>query len=94
MSSKGTTKERILNAAEGLFAENGFNDTSLRTITGKANVNLASVNYHFGDKKTLVRAVIDRYLEALMPNVERSLMDLNARSQFSKGVPVFNERSL
>ena len=83
MSSKGTTKERILDAAEGLFAENGFNDTSLRTITGKANVNLASVNYHFGDKKTLVRAVIDRYLEALMPNVERSLMDLNARSQFS-----------
>ncbi len=83
MASKGMTKEKILDVAEGLFAENGFNDTSLRTITGKANVNLASVNYHFGDKKTLVRAVIDRYLEALMPNIESSLMELNARQHYS-----------
>ncbi|TOE36321.1 TetR family transcriptional regulator, partial [Vibrio parahaemolyticus] len=56
MAPRSTTKEKILDVAEGLFAEYGFNDTSLRTITGKANVNLASVNYHFGDKKTLVRA--------------------------------------
>ncbi len=63
MAPRSTTKEKILDVAEGLFAEYGFNDTSLRTITGKANVNLASVNYHFGDKKTLVRAVLDRYLK-------------------------------
>ncbi|WP_140343346.1 TetR/AcrR family transcriptional regulator, partial [Vibrio parahaemolyticus] len=77
------TKEKILDVAEGLFAEYGFNDTSLRTITGKANVNLASVNYHFGDKKTLVRAVLDRYLEALMPSIKASLIELNTRESYN-----------
>ncbi|CSD08028.1 TetR family transcriptional regulator [Vibrio cholerae] len=50
MALRSSTKEKILDVAEGLFAEYGFNDTSLRTITSKAGVNLASVNYHFGDK--------------------------------------------
>ncbi len=53
MALRSSTKEKILDVAEGLFAEYGFNDTSLRTITSKAGVNLASVNYHFGDKKNL-----------------------------------------
>ncbi|MDF4952201.1 TetR/AcrR family transcriptional regulator, partial [Vibrio parahaemolyticus] len=75
--------EKIIDVAEGLFAEHGFNDTSLRTITGKANVNLASVNYHFGDKKTLVRAVLDRYLEALMPSIKTSLIELNTRDSYN-----------
>ncbi|HCH3304306.1 TPA: TetR/AcrR family transcriptional regulator, partial [Vibrio parahaemolyticus] len=83
MAPRSTTKEKILDVAEGLFAEYGFNDTSLRTITGKANVNLASVNYHFGDKKTLVRAVLDRYLEALMPSIKASLIELNTRESYN-----------
>lgn len=83
MAPRTSTKEKILNVAEGLFAEYGFNDTSLRTITGRANVNLASVNYHFGDKKTLVRAVLDRYLEALMPSIKASLVELNTRDNYT-----------
>ncbi|CAM2967844.1 TetR/AcrR family transcriptional regulator [Vibrio mytili] len=83
MAPRTTTKEKILDVAEGLFAEHGFNDTSLRTITSKANVNLASVNYHFGDKKTLVRAVLDRYLEALMPSIKTALVELNTRDDYS-----------
>ncbi|TQQ01388.1 TetR/AcrR family transcriptional regulator [Vibrio cholerae] len=75
-------KEKILDVAEGLFAEYGFNDTSLRTITSKAGVNLASVNYHFGDKKTLVRAVLNRYLEAFMPEMKQSLERLNERDDY------------
>ncbi|MFA0088727.1 TetR/AcrR family transcriptional regulator [Vibrio sp. 10N.286.49.B1] len=81
--AKITTKDKILDVAEVLFAEQGFNDTSLRTITSKANVNLASVNYHFGDKKTLVRAVLNRYLEAFMPAVESALYELNDRESHS-----------
>ncbi|PFG55974.1 TetR family transcriptional regulator [Vibrio sp. ES.051] len=83
MAPRTSTKAKILDVAEGLFAEHGFNDTSLRTITGKANVNLASVNYHFGDKKTLVRAVLDRYLEALMPSIKSSLVELNTRDNYN-----------
>jgi AcrR family transcriptional regulator len=63
MSSKVQTQQRILDAAQSLFAESGFNDTSLRQITTKAEVNLASVNYHFGSKKELIQAVLQRYLQ-------------------------------
>ena len=83
MASRNSTKEKILDVAEALFAEHGFNDTSLRTITSKANVNLASVNYHFGDKKTLVRAVLNRYLEAFMPAVQDALINLNLNDSYA-----------
>ncbi|PAS43562.1 TetR family transcriptional regulator [Vibrio cholerae] len=82
MALRSSTKEKILDVAEGLFAEYGFNDTSLRTITSKAGVNLASVNYHFGDKKTLVRAVLNRYLEAFMPEMKQSLERLNEQDDY------------
>ena len=61
----GDTKERILDAAETLFAEKGFAGTSLRTITRAAGVNLAAVNYHFGSKEALIDAVYARRLEPL-----------------------------
>jgi AcrR family transcriptional regulator len=57
-----STKERILDSAETLFAEKGFQGTSLRAITGGAGVNLASVNYHFGTKESLLQAVLERRL--------------------------------
>lgn len=58
-----STKQKILDAAEELFADHGFSETSLRMITAKAEVNLASVNYHFGSKKTLIQAVFDRFMQ-------------------------------
>lgn len=67
------TKDKILNAAELLFSELGFDNTSLRSITSKADVNLASVNYHFGSKKELIQAVLDRYLGVLMPEVDKRI---------------------
>jgi AcrR family transcriptional regulator len=59
------TKDRILAAAEALFMEQGYAATSLRAITTKAKVNLAAVNYHFGSKDALIRAVFDRRLGPL-----------------------------
>ena len=41
------TKTDILDAAEYLFSQSGFTQTSMREITARAEVNLASVNYHF-----------------------------------------------
>ena len=63
------TKERILDAAEGLFVVHGFEATSLRTITAAAGVNLAAVNYHFGTKEELFQAVLTRRLDPM--NQER-----------------------
>ncbi len=54
------TKERILDAAETLFAERGFAATSLRAIAARAEVNLAATHYHFGSKKGLLAAVFHR----------------------------------
>jgi AcrR family transcriptional regulator len=59
------TRARILRAAEALFVEQGFAATSLRTITTRAGVNLAAVNYHFGSKEELIREVFQRHLEPL-----------------------------
>ncbi|MEW6996350.1 TetR/AcrR family transcriptional regulator [Colwelliaceae bacterium BS250] len=67
------TKTKILNAAELLFADKGFTGTSLREITSIAEVNLAAVNYHFGSKKELIKALMKRYLDELSPSLVASL---------------------
>lgn len=67
------TVQRILDAAESLFAEKGFAETSLRQITGKAQVNLAAVNYHFGSKKSLIQAVFARFLDPFCASLEEAL---------------------
>lgn len=59
------TKDRILDAAETLFMEHGFEATSLRAITAAAAVNLAAVNYHFGSKEELFQAVLTRRLDPM-----------------------------
>jgi AcrR family transcriptional regulator len=60
-----STKERILSAAEDLFAQFGFAGTSLRQVTNHAEVNIAAVNYHFGSKENLVAEVFRRRLDEL-----------------------------
>jgi AcrR family transcriptional regulator len=59
------TKSRILDAAEELFMEHGFEATSLRLITTAAGVNLAAANYHFGSKEELFQAVLTRRLDPM-----------------------------
>jgi AcrR family transcriptional regulator len=59
------TRTRILDAAEELFMQHGFGGTSMRHLTGKAGVNLAAVNYHFGSKDALIEAVIRRRLDPM-----------------------------
>ena len=49
------TRERILKAAERLFADRGYEETSIRAIVTKARVNQAAINYHFGGKDGLYR---------------------------------------
>jgi AcrR family transcriptional regulator len=68
------TKERILDTAEALFMEHGFEATGLRSMTAAAGVNLAAVNYHFGTKEELFEAVLTRRLDPM--NQERvALLD-------------------
>lgn len=55
----------ILDAAEQLFAANGYDATSIREITRRAHVNVAAVHYHFGDKPAVLRAVTSRIVGPL-----------------------------
>jgi AcrR family transcriptional regulator len=59
------TRERLLDAAEKLFAARGFRATSVRDITSAARCNLASVTYHFGGKLALYREVLRRRMRTL-----------------------------
>ncbi|MDF9620658.1 TetR/AcrR family transcriptional regulator [Pseudomonas entomophila] len=81
--AQSETVERILDAAEQLFAERGFAETSLRLITSKAGVNLAAVNYHFGSKKALIQAVFSRFLGPFCASLERELDRRQAQQKAS-----------
>lgn len=59
------TKTRILDAAETLFAQNGYQQTSIKALARRARVNQAAVNYHFGSKNALVEKVIARRLSLI-----------------------------
>ena len=82
-----STKDRILDAAERLFAEKGFAQTSLRDITAEAGVNLAAVNYHFQSKEHLIAAVFDRRVGPM--NEERiAMLDRLEKEAAGRPVPV------
>ena len=88
--SRIATKTKILDTAESLFAERGFTETSLRQITSEADVNLASVNYHFGSKKALIQAVLSRYLEMFMPSLGDELDHLLKQKDEPSLIEVFS----
>jgi AcrR family transcriptional regulator len=73
IESEGDPQERLLNAAERLFAEHGYHGVSLRTITSEAGVNLASANYYFRSKEGLFRAVFARRLGPMNGERDRLL---------------------
>lgn len=75
MKRRLKTATRIILAAEALFAEQGFTETTMRQITTAADVNLAAVNYHFRSKQGLVNAVCERLMEPLCTEIEIALAD-------------------
>jgi AcrR family transcriptional regulator len=79
------TKTRIMDAAEALFAEYGYEVTSLRSITSAAKVNLAAVNYHFGGKETLLEAI---YARRITPMNQERLSRLSALEEQYEAVPI------
>lgn len=59
------TRKRVLQAAERLFADHGYKETSVRAIVTKAGVNQAAINYHFRSKEGLYREVLRAAFRAL-----------------------------
>jgi AcrR family transcriptional regulator len=64
-SAPSSTRERILDAAESLFADRGFEGAAMRDIAAGANLNPASLYNHFTSKQALFEAVLERGLRPL-----------------------------
>jgi AcrR family transcriptional regulator len=81
------SKRKLLDAAEQLFAERGFEAVSVRDITQIAKANVAAVNYHFGSREVLLGMVMMRYM---VPVTEERLARLEAleRKWPAKVVPL------
>lgn len=79
------TSRRILEAAIGMFAADGFTATSTRAIAKKAGVNLPAIQYYFGSKEGLYRAAIAYIAE----QAEQSIAPIAARvwEALDNGVP-------
>jgi AcrR family transcriptional regulator len=78
------TKQKILDTAERLFGEQGFDAISLRHIIAEAGVNLAAIHYHFGSKEDLLLEVVMRKVQ---PVNERRLALLDrAEAEAAPGV--------
>ena len=84
------TRDRIFKAAQRLFADHGYTDTSVRAVVAKARVNQASINYHFGGKDGLYREVLRTTIRALteqqLAHVEemKAMPRENALAEFVK----------
>jgi AcrR family transcriptional regulator len=83
------TRKRILDVAEELFMQHGFEATSMRLLTSTARVNLAAVNYHFGSKDALIEALFRRRLDPM--NAQR-VAALDALEQQAGGQPLAPEQ--
>lgn len=79
------TRERLLDAAERLFAERGFWGTSMRAVTQAAGASVSAANYHFGSKEALLRATLLRRVE---PVNRRRLERLDALERAAGGRPL------
>ena len=80
-------KRRLLDAAEQLFADRGFESVSVRDVTQLAKANVAAVNYHFGSRDGLIGLVVVRYITPV--NEERlARLDLLEKKWPGKVVPI------
>lgn len=81
------SKQRIIEAAETLFAEHGFDAVSIREITSHCGANVAAINYHFGGRDNLVTEIMLRYIRPI--NEERIARLETARiNRHGKPIPL------
>jgi AcrR family transcriptional regulator len=73
MNETPTTRQALLDAATPLFAQLGYEGTSIRAITRGAGANLGAVTYHFGTKDALYEAVLDSIMAPLLPRLRAAV---------------------
>jgi AcrR family transcriptional regulator len=76
----GSTKARILAAAEEIFAEKGFEGASTREIAARAAVNISSLHYHWESKETLYVSVFRNVFDRIVDLLQNTLGPLMVRN--------------
>jgi AcrR family transcriptional regulator len=84
-NESSSTTDRLLDAAERLFAEHGYDGVGMRTLTDEAGVNLGAATYHFGSKEKLY---IETIMRCLRPISEERIRLLRQAEKKAKGKPV------
>ncbi len=85
MKGKLTTRDKILDAAEQLFADRGYARASIRAITDRARVNLSVAYHYFESKESLFTEVLNRFI---LPITEEEKKRLAAALEENSGEPL------
>ena len=87
-------KDHILDVAERVFSDNGFDGSSTRLISGEAGVNMAMLNYYFGSKEGLFLAVIDRKISSFKDILQNIVADdsLGQWDKVEKYIDIYSEK--
>jgi AcrR family transcriptional regulator len=92
MTTAGS-REKILNAAEELFAANGFDNTSVRQLALKAKVNVAMISYYFGSKEKLFGTLIEDRTSFLRQKIHAlNMEDISSWQKVNMMVDFFVDR--
>lgn len=96
MSSAGIdhTRQALLDAAVKLFAENGFDATTVKAVADLAGVNISLVSYHFDGKENLYRACLEKFGHARLENAEKILKLAETKAEFQLRLQMFAEEIL
>jgi len=78
--ARPSTREKLLDCAEQMFADHGLEGVSLRAINAEAGLSPAALHYHFGTKQALVEALLERRMPALMERRRLLLDGLDAKA--------------
>lgn len=88
-------RDRLLDSAEELFCEHGFDGASIREIAASADCNIASVNYYFGGKEKLYREVWRRHLmimlDARIASIDKVISQNGGKPQLEELLRSFAE---
>ena len=78
LSDTRTVRQRLIDAGERLFAEHGWQNVGIRTIAAEAQVSLAALNYHFGEKESLLAEIFAARAQPIADARTRLLTDMQA----------------
>lgn len=87
LNSDGSTRQKILDTALVLYAQNGIDGVPVRTLTSQAGVNVAAIHYHFGGAEALAEAVFSELSDRVNRRRVVQLNELLARAVGAKRAP-------